>query len=105
GEAVSAVVVGGWRIGETAVAVPGQVTVSGLSDQYRAQAVAIDVAVVGEHAGRCHIQGGVLGHGVGIVQRHARVVHASDGEADRGNSGVGLAVIHLVSEPVRAAVV
>src|SRR5204863_341306 len=84
-EAVSAVVVGGRRIPEAAVAVQGQAAVRGLADQRRAQAVAVHVAVVGEHTGSGHVQGDVFGRGVAVVDGHRRGVHGTDGDVHRSD--------------------
>src|SRR5439155_1617386 len=87
-EAVGAVVVGGGRVTEAAVAVQGQTAMRGLADQHCVQGVALDVAVVAQHAGHGHVQGGVFGGGVTVVDGHRRVVHSGDGDADRGNAAV-----------------
>src|SRR5207249_2667527 len=97
--------VGGRRVAETAVAVQGQGAGGGLADQERAQAVAVHVAVVGEHTSGGHVQGDVFGRGVAVVDGHRRVVHGCDGDVDGGDARVGLAVVGLVSEGVNAVVV
>src|SRR5204862_6461419 len=97
--------VGGRRVAETAVTVQSQAGAGGRREGKRAQAVAVHVAVVGEHTGSGHVQGDVFGRGVAVVDGHRRVVHGCDGDVDGGDARVGLAVVGLVSEAVSAVVV
>src|SRR5437870_3439796 len=77
----------------------------GLADHHRAQSVAVHITVIGEHAAGGHVQGGVFGGAVAVVDGDGRVVDAGDGDGDGGNAGVGLAVVGVVSEAVEAVVV
>src|SRR5438093_1314839 len=58
-EVVRTVVVQRRDIGETPVAVQGQAAVGRIADHDGGQRIVIDVAVVGQHAGGDHRQGGV----------------------------------------------
>src|SRR2546425_317984 len=77
----------------------------GLAHQYRPQGVPVHIGVVGQQAGRCYVQGRVFGRGETVIDRHRRVVRACDGDGDRGDTGVGLAVVGLVGEAVGTVVV
>src|SRR5439155_1432695 len=77
----------------------------GLAHQYRPQGVPVHIGVVGQHAGRCYVQGRVFGRGETVIDCDRRVVDAGDGDGDRGNSGVGLAGVGLVGEAVGPVVV
>src|SRR5439155_9567827 len=59
----------------------------------------------GQHVEVSGVQGCVFGIGVAVVDRHRRVVHASDGDGHGGDARVGLAVVGLVGEAVGAVVV
>src|SRR6185503_5897570 len=72
--------------------------------------VAIDVPVVGQHAGGGHREGGVFSRGVTVVRDNraggaGRIVDRRDGDVDGGGSAVGLAVVGFVSETVRTVVI
>src|SRR5204863_254711 len=79
-------------------------------DQDRDEDVAINVAVVGQHAGGSYRQCGVFRCGVAVIGNDGaggagRIVDRSDGDADGGGSTVGLTVVGFVSEGVRTVVV
>ena len=102
-EAVRPVVVECRGVGETAVAVQGQGAVSRAAEQDRDQRVTIDISVVGQHARSAYRQLSVFRCGVTVVVgRHRRVVDRSDGDGDRRDAALGLAVAGFVSEAVRA---
>src|SRR5207247_2171601 len=56
-------------------------------------------------AGRGHVQSGVFGRGVAVVERHRGVVRAGDGDGHGGDARVGQTVIGPVGEAVGAVVV
>ena len=74
GEAVGAAEVRGRRVREAASRVQGQRAVRRTADQDRAQAVAVGVAVVAQHAGSRGRQRLVFGDRVRIVRGHRRPV-------------------------------
>src|SRR5213594_76509 len=79
-------------------------------DQDRGEGVAINVAVVGQHAGGDHSQGRVFRRGVAVIGHYGaggagRIVERRHGDVDGGGSAVGLAVVGFVSEAVRTVVV
>src|SRR5262249_7367952 len=104
-ETIDAVVVGGGRVAEAAVAVEGQSAVSGLADQHGAQSVPVDVTVVGEHASSSHDQSRVFGSGVAVIDRDRSVLDAPARDSADLNARVSLTVIGLVSETIDAVVV
>src|SRR5205823_1413031 len=101
-----AVVVGGRRVGEGAVAVQRHRAVARVADLDRREAVPVHVAVVGEHAGGGHDELRVLVRGVGVIRRHRRVIDRVDGEVHRVVVGGGVGAVLLpVAEVFRAVVV
>ncbi len=103
-EAVRPVVVRRRRIREAAVRIQRQRAVARTADQDRVQAVAVDIAVVGEHARRRHRQHRVFVRAVAIVGRHRRVVDRRDGDGHGRGVRVGrlpsLALNVMVSTPL-----
>ena len=102
GEAVGAVEVGVRGIGEGAVAVVHHGAVGPLREAGDGQAVAVEVAVVGEQAGGADDQGRVLVGRRAVVRRHGGVVDRVDGHGDAGGGGAAIAVGDGVGEAVGA---
>src|SRR5205085_2581189 len=74
GERIGAVVVGGGRVGETAVRIQRQRAVRRAAYQDGRQGRPVHVAIVAEHARRGDGQRRVLAGGAGVVARDRRVV-------------------------------
>src|SRR5213075_1653144 len=110
-ETVRTVVVQRRGVAETAVAIQTQCAVGRAVHEDRGDRIAIDVAVVGQHARGNDGEGRVFRCGVGVVGHDGaggagRIVHRSDGDGDGGIGGaVGLTVVGFVSETVRTVVV
>ena len=73
-EAVAAVEVGRWRVGEAAVGIEHQRAVSRPRHEHCPQRIGVDIGVVGEHTGRDDGQGGIFVGAVAVAARDWRVV-------------------------------
>ena len=82
GETVCAVEVQRGHVNQRAVGIERECAVSRAVHQQRAQRVAINVGVVGEHPRSADCQLGVFGRGVIVVGRHRRVVDRRNGHGD-----------------------
>ena len=65
-----------------------------------AEAVAVGVGVVAQHARRGPLSGVSSSVVAGVVDRHRRVVDAGDGDGDGGRVGAAVAVVDRVAERV-----
>src|SRR2546422_810404 len=73
--------------------------------QQCAEDVAIDVAVIGQHAWSADGQFGVLRRGEAVVGSERRIVDRSYGDPGCGEGSVGLTVVAFVREAVGTVVV
>src|SRR5207247_1450919 len=95
---------------ESPVVMQGQAAVGRIADHDGGERIAIDVAVVGQHAGGDHSQGRVFRGGVAVIGHNRagstrRIVDRCHGDVDGGGSAVGLTVVGFVSEAVWTVVV
>ncbi len=100
-DSVAAVVVGRRGIGQGAVGVDHHRAVAGAGGGDR-QAVAVHIAVVGQHIHR-HL--GVFQRGGGVVGRHRRVIDRGDGDRYRTRRAGAQSVTDLIGNGVAAVVV
>src|ERR1035438_10444368 len=75
GERVAAVVVGGREVGEAAIGIEIQHSMTDVTYKHRGQRVALHIRVVGENAGGGDGQTNVFQLGIGVVVGDGRVVH------------------------------
>src|ERR1019366_9392139 len=79
GERVAAVVVGGREVGEAAIGVEIQHSMTDVTHENRSQRVAVHIRVVGENAGRSgNNERHVFERGVSVVLGDGRVIHGND---------------------------
>src|SRR6185312_16059688 len=105
GEAVRAVVVGGWRVRERAVGIERHRAVLRGVDQNRSQRIAVDVGVVGQHTAGRNDERRVFIGGVAVVDGRGRVVDRVDRDRHGGDVAVGRSVVGLVGKAIRAVVI
>ena len=102
GEAVTAARAAVMHVGERAIGVKRQGAVPRVGDGDGDEGVAIGVRIVGQDPRRRLAQRAALGHHIGVVHRHRRLVRRAHGEGHRRHVRVQGSIVGLVGEAVAA---